>query len=76
VRASDAQRNPLRCRNQFRSTAPHIGKNLGSNSGLPQEAEGESDHLPETAKELPVGVKPCLSGLGSRMEGIVPCESV
>jgi hypothetical protein len=49
VRASSAQRNPLRCRNQLRSTALHTGKNLGSSSGLPQEAERETDHLPETA---------------------------
>jgi hypothetical protein len=25
-----------------------IGKNPGLNSDLPQEAEGETDHLPET----------------------------
>jgi hypothetical protein len=28
------------------STANQTGKNLGLNSGLPQEAEGELDHLP------------------------------
>jgi hypothetical protein len=31
------------------NTAYQTGKNLGSNSGLPQEAEGETDHLPENA---------------------------
>jgi hypothetical protein len=30
------------------STAHQTGKNPGLNSGLPQEAEGETDHLPET----------------------------
>jgi hypothetical protein len=29
-------------------TTCSTGKNPGSNSGLPQEAEGEIDHLPET----------------------------
>jgi hypothetical protein len=29
------------------STVCQTGKNLGSNSGLPQEAEGETDQLPE-----------------------------
>jgi hypothetical protein len=48
VRALDAQWNPLRHRNQLGSTTHQIGKNLGSNSGLPQEAAGETDHLPET----------------------------
>jgi hypothetical protein len=33
--------------NQLRSTLC-TGKNPGSNSGLPQEAEGEIDHLPKT----------------------------
>jgi hypothetical protein len=28
------------------NTAHQTGKNPGSNSGLPQEAEGETDHLP------------------------------
>jgi hypothetical protein len=28
------------------STTHWTGNNSGSNSGLPQEAEGESDHLP------------------------------
>jgi hypothetical protein len=28
------------------STAHQTGKNPGSNSGLPQDAEGELDHLP------------------------------
>jgi hypothetical protein len=48
--ASDAQWNPVRGRNQRGegSTAHQTGKNSGSNSGLPQEAEGEIDHLPET----------------------------
>jgi hypothetical protein len=48
VRASDAQWNPVRCRNQRGegSTTHQTGKNLGSNSGLLQEAEGETDHLP------------------------------
>jgi hypothetical protein len=27
-----------------------LGKNPGSNSGLPQEAEGKTDHLPEILK--------------------------
>jgi hypothetical protein len=47
VRASDTQRNPVRCRNQRGegSTAHQTGK-TGSNSGLPQDAEGELDHLP------------------------------
>jgi hypothetical protein len=37
----------VRCRNQQGegSTTHQTGKNLGSNSGLPQEAEGELDHL-------------------------------
>jgi hypothetical protein len=34
ARVSDAQRNPLRHRNQLRSTALHTGKNPDSNSGL------------------------------------------
>jgi hypothetical protein len=50
VRASDTQQNPVRCRNQLGegSTAHQTGKNPGSYSGLPQEAEGETDHLPES----------------------------
>jgi hypothetical protein len=31
------------------SATCQTGKNPGSNSGLPQKAEGETDHLPETA---------------------------
>jgi hypothetical protein len=48
VRALDAQRNPVRCRNQRGkgSIAHQTGRNLGSNSGLPPEAEGELDHFP------------------------------
>jgi hypothetical protein len=48
VRASNDKQNPVWCRNQReeRSTAHQIGKNLGSNSGLPQVAEGDTDHLP------------------------------
>jgi hypothetical protein len=46
-RALDAQWNPLRHRNQLRRTALPTGKNPCSNSDLPQEAEGETDHLPE-----------------------------
>jgi hypothetical protein len=48
VRASDAQQNPVRHRNQQGegSIVHQTGKNPGSNSGLPQEAEGELDHLP------------------------------
>jgi hypothetical protein len=48
VRASDAQWNPVRCRNQRRegSTTHQTGENLGLNSDLHQEAEGETDHLP------------------------------
>jgi hypothetical protein len=38
-----------------RETACQIGKNSGSNSGLPQEAEGETDHLPETASNSLLG---------------------
>jgi hypothetical protein len=47
VRASDAQWNPVRCRNQRGegSTTHQNGKNLASNSGLPHEAEGELDHF-------------------------------
>jgi hypothetical protein len=41
-----AQRNLKRLRNQLGSPTYQTGKNLGSNSGLPQEAEGESDQLP------------------------------
>jgi hypothetical protein len=45
-----AQRNPERLGNQLGSPTHQTGKNLGSNSGLPQEAEGESDQFPETPK--------------------------
>jgi hypothetical protein len=48
VKASDAQWNPVRSRNQFGSTAHQPDKNPGSNSGFPQEAEREIDHHPET----------------------------
>jgi hypothetical protein len=46
--ASDAQQNPVKCRNQQRegNTSHQTDKNPGSNSDLPQEAEGEPDHLP------------------------------
>jgi hypothetical protein len=48
VRASDAQQNPVRHRNQRGegSNAHQTGNNLGSNSGLPQVGEGGTDHLP------------------------------
>jgi hypothetical protein len=55
AKASAAQRNPLRLKNQFRNTALCTGKNPGSNSGLPQKAEGESDHLPETTSNCLLG---------------------
>jgi hypothetical protein len=47
VRALDAQQNSVRCRNEQGegSTTHQTGKNPGSNSGLPQEAEEETDHL-------------------------------
>jgi hypothetical protein len=50
VKALDAQWNLVRHRNQQGegSTAHQTGKNLGSNSGLPQEAEGETELLRET----------------------------
>jgi hypothetical protein len=66
-RASGAQRNPLKCRSQLRSTTLSTGKNLGLNSGLLQEAEGESDHLPETASNCLLGWGR-VSGLRSGME--------
>jgi hypothetical protein len=46
--------NLVRPRNQQgeRSTIHQIGKNPGSNSGLPQEAEGETDHLSETTSNI------------------------
>jgi hypothetical protein len=61
VKASDAQRNLVRCRNQRGegSTAHQTGKSPGSNSGLPQEAEGETDHLPETTQVQGAGWKYC-----------------
>jgi hypothetical protein len=48
VSASDTQWNLVRHRNQQGegSTAHQTCKNLGSNSGLPQEAEGDTDPLP------------------------------
>jgi hypothetical protein len=55
ARALDAQRNPLSHRNQLGSTGLHTGKNLGLNSGLLQEAGGESDHLPETSSNCLMG---------------------
>jgi hypothetical protein len=61
--------NPVRHKNQRGegSAIGQTGKNLGSNSGLPQEAEGETDHLPEPATNHILGVKPCLSGSGSNV---------
>jgi hypothetical protein len=51
------------------STTHQTGKNLGSNSGLPQEAEGELDHLPMGHPVTTIfGVKLCLSGSESSME--------
>jgi hypothetical protein len=55
VKALDAQQNLVRHRNQLGSTAHQIGNNLGSNSDLPQEAEGETDHLPETNSNYRMG---------------------
>jgi hypothetical protein len=45
-------RNLVRHRNQQeeRSITGQTGKNTDSNSGLPQEAEGETDQLPENPK--------------------------
>jgi hypothetical protein len=54
----------VRYRNQLGSTTGQTCKNLGSNFGIPQEAEGEIDHLPETAFWGEV----CLSVSGSRAE--------
>jgi hypothetical protein len=50
MKALDIQWNPLRHRNQQGegSIVCQTGKNLGSNAGLLQEVEGETDHLPET----------------------------
>jgi hypothetical protein len=71
VRALDAQRNPVRHRNQWEegSTAHQTGMNPGANSGLSKEVEGETDHLPmrHPSNHL-FGVKPCLSVSGSRVE--------
>jgi hypothetical protein len=52
------------------NTAHQIAKNPCSNSGLPQEAERELDHLPMGHPcNCPFfGVKLCLSGSGSGME--------
>jgi hypothetical protein len=36
----------VRCRNQGEESTTH--QSLGSNADLPQEAEGETDHLPVT----------------------------
>jgi hypothetical protein len=55
MRASDTQQNVVRCRNQLGSTAHQIGKNLGSNLDLPQEAAGETDHLPDTTSNCLLG---------------------
>jgi hypothetical protein len=56
-RALDAQWNPVRSRNQQGEgiTTHRTGKKPGSNSGLPQEAEGETDHLPETVSNRLLG---------------------
>jgi hypothetical protein len=64
VKALDPQQNSVRHRNEPGSTTHQIGKNLSSNSGLPQEAEGETDHLPETASNHIFGAKPWLSVSG------------
>jgi hypothetical protein len=57
VRALDAQWHPVRTRNQWGEgcTAHQTGKNRSSNSRLPQEAEGETDHLLETASNSLLG---------------------
>jgi hypothetical protein len=55
VRALDAQWNPVRHRNQLENITHQTGKNPGSNSDLPQEAEGETDHLPETTSNFLLG---------------------
>jgi hypothetical protein len=71
MKVSDAQWNPLRPRNQQGegSTAHQTDKNLGSNSDLSQEAEGETDHFPvRHPSNCLFRVKPCLSGSGSRIE--------
>jgi hypothetical protein len=48
-------KEPTEAQNQLRSTVLHTGKNSSSNSGLPQEAEGESNHLSETASNCLLG---------------------
>jgi hypothetical protein len=53
--ALDVHRTPLRHRNQLRNTALRAGKKPGLNSDLLQEAEGESDHLPETISNCLLG---------------------
>jgi hypothetical protein len=70
VRALDAQQNSMRCRNQQVKgcTSHQTGKNPGLNSGLPQEAEGETDHLPKISSNCLYGVKLYLSGSGGGME--------
>jgi hypothetical protein len=71
-----AQKNLERLGNQTGSTAHYTGKNPGSNSDLPQEAEGESDQLSIcTLVTAFLGVKPCLSGSGSRVE-VLSCVGV
>jgi hypothetical protein len=57
VKAWDAQWKLVRLRNQQGegSTTHQSAKNPGSNLGLPQEAEGETDHLPETASNHLLG---------------------
>jgi hypothetical protein len=64
VRALIIQQNPVRCRNQGEegNTTHQTGKNPGSNSGLPQEAEREIEHLPmRHPRNCLFGVKLCLS---------------
>jgi hypothetical protein len=75
ARALDAQRNPLRHRNQFRSTALHAGKNPGSNSGVLQEAEGD---LITSQRLLVAACGGETVSLWFREQGgsIEPCESV
>jgi hypothetical protein len=57
-----------------------VRKNPGSNSGLLQEAKGESDQLLEGTPVTPfLEVKLCLSGSGSKVEVLCcvrVCESV
>jgi hypothetical protein len=57
VRASDAQRNPVRHKNKQGegSTTHQTCKDPGSNSNLPQEAEGEINQLPETTSNHLLG---------------------